>query len=63
MKTVKEIIACAIANTRGARNGVPFIENVLDILPYKLKQEVCEDAETILSELKKQGYEILKVHK
>lgn len=45
------IIASAIANARGARHGVVSISNVLEILPYKLKQECIEDAEAVYQAL------------
>lgn len=60
MEEIKEIIASAIANARGHRNGVPQIKNVLDILPPKLKDECFEDADIILTELKTAGYRIEK---
>lgn len=52
---LKEIIASAIANARGARHGVPNIANVLTVLPEKLKKEVYDDADSIINELKKNG--------
>lgn len=42
------LAAAAIANARGARRGAPEIQNVLDILPDKLRREVMEDAEAAL---------------
>ena len=42
--------AAAIANARIMRRGSPAIVNVLDILPEKLKAEVREDAEAVLTE-------------
>lgn len=54
----KEIIACAIANARGMRRGVPPISNVLDLLPEKLKDEVLDDADSVLRELAEAGYKI-----
>lgn len=62
MKAIKEIIASAIADMRGFRNGVPKMKNILDFLPDKLKKEVFEDADNIIKELREQGYEILKVN-
>jgi hypothetical protein len=45
----REAIAAAIANARGMRRGVPTIKNILDILPAKLRDEVLDDADNILS--------------
>lgn len=43
-----EKAATAIANMRGGRRGVPPIDNVLDILPEKVRLEILEDAEAVL---------------
>lgn len=40
--------AAAIANARGGRRGMPPIENVLELLPPHLRDEVCEDAREAL---------------
>ena len=55
---INEIIASAIANARGMRRGVPTISNVLDLLPEKLREEVMDDAENVISELTKAGFTI-----
>ena len=55
---INEIIASAIANARGMRRGVPTISNVLDLLPEKLRDEVMDDAENVISELTKAGFTI-----
>lgn len=52
------VIASAIANARGMRRGVPTIANVLDMLPEKLVDEVMDDANNVLKELKTAGYEV-----
>ena len=54
----KEIIAGAIANARGMRRGMPSISNVLDLLPEKLKEEVLDDADNVLRELKDAGFSL-----
>lgn len=53
---IEEIIAGAIANARGMRRGVPMISNVLDILPEKLKEEVFDDADSVVKALKENGF-------
>jgi len=53
--TPKEIIASAIANARGMRRGAPSIANVLAILPIKLRDEVMDDADNVLTELHRSG--------
>jgi hypothetical protein len=40
--------AAAIANERGGRRGAPPIENILEILPAHLKDEVLQDARAAL---------------
>jgi hypothetical protein len=42
------VAAAAIANTRGARHGIPSISNVLDMPPPSLRAEVLEDARAAL---------------
>jgi hypothetical protein len=46
-----KIVAAAIANARGGRRGMPPIKNILDILPAKLREEVLDDASTVLAAL------------
>lgn len=46
-KTIKAA-AAAIANARAGRRGVPSIENVLEILPSTLLNEVLEDSKAVL---------------
>jgi hypothetical protein len=50
-----EIMAAAgaIANERGGRHGVPPIENILELLPEKLRLEVIEDATAALEAVEK----------
>ncbi len=43
-----ELAAAAIANMRGGRRGAPAINNILSILPLKLRAEVMQDAEAAL---------------
>jgi hypothetical protein len=38
------VAAAAIANARGARNGVPRIKNVLDALPPYMREPLLDDA-------------------
>lgn len=54
--TVQELIASAIANARGNRRGVPTITNVLDLLPRSLRDEVMDDAASVLAALKGAEY-------
>jgi hypothetical protein len=58
---IRELIATTIANARGWRNGVPTIKNVMDLLPDEFKKEVYEDADNIINELNKSGFDILNV--
>lgn len=48
-----EIVAGAIAKSRGNRRGLPDISNILDMLPKKLKKEVRADAEAVVLALQK----------
>ncbi len=63
MRTVRDVIASAIANARGWRHGVPTVKNVLEMLPEKLTKEVFEDADTILKELNENGFIIVDTEK
>jgi GNAT superfamily N-acetyltransferase len=45
------LVATAIANARGGRRGAPPVSNILDLLPSGLREEVCQDAEAVLSAL------------
>ena len=51
--SLRDVIASAIANARGMRRGAPTIENILDILPSRLKDEVLSDADNVIAELRK----------
>ena len=42
-----EVIASAIANARGMRRGMPPIENILDLLPERLREEVIDEAQWV----------------
>lgn len=54
----QEIIASAIANSRGMRRGVPPILNILGMLPQKLVDEVMDEAQNVIDELKENGLDI-----
>ena len=47
----EEKVATALANARGGRRGMPPIENVLEMLPPKLLEEVMDDAKQVLKVL------------
>ncbi|WP_050028958.1 hypothetical protein [Verrucomicrobium sp. BvORR034] len=45
------IAAAAIANARSKRLGAAHVPNILDLLPSRLREEACQDAEAVLSAL------------
>jgi hypothetical protein len=50
-----EAAAAAIVNARGMRRGVPEIENVLQLTPARIREEVVEDARAALEAAEKVG--------
>ena len=57
---IQSIIAAALANARGMRNGVPPIANVLDFVPDNVHEQVVRDAELVLGELKAAGFVVVR---
>ena len=48
----QRIVAEAIVNAKGARRGVPPINNIMQILPQPLLNEVTEEADAVIAALK-----------
>lgn len=57
-RSLVDVIAGALANARGMRRGIPIITNVLDLLPDNLRQEVRDDAEVVIAQLRDAGLDL-----
>lgn len=56
-RAVVEKVANALLNSRGGRNGMPPIENALDLVPEVYRAQAIEDAEAALLAC---GYDVLQ---
>lgn len=59
-----DVIAAALANSRGGRNGIPSVKNVLEMLSAiaggKLVREVREDADLAVTALEAAGFVVVR---